>query len=256
MTRDTIRSLAAVAVVVAASTGYAEEAAEMKPPAVTAHSVVGAEDATASTAPTVFSKEDLIAQSRLPRMRKLYKEWGSPLFSSREKVVNAVLADAARDHMTGVLVAFAGTRREEHSGIGAVYNVVDAYSVKLVEPTPENVADSIRHIGHEGPQETDVALRFAVEQRQTDVAPALLAYIKDFNVGNIDQRAVHAYGAILEQGAVPELTKVLRFHSNESARVAAGNELAKLGASGVVQDALASERSDAVKRELQHALLR
>ena len=203
----------------------------------------------------VYSKTDLAQQDHLPQVRKVYKEWGMPLVTSQEKVMDAVKADAARDAMSGIVVTFSGMRREEHNGLTAMFNAVDAYGVRLVDASDENVVDTLKRFGHVGAIESDYALQRATSQKIAGTAPALLAYIKNPGGKPVDARAVHAYAAILGQDAVPELTKVLRFHANDEARVEAGIELVKLGASPVVQEALASEHSDTVKRSLQHALL-
>ena len=204
---------------------------------------------------TLYSKADLAHQDRLPQVRKIYKEWGMPLMTSQEKVMDAVKTAAAHDGMSGVVVTFSGSRREEHNGLTAMFNVVDAYSVRLVDASDENVVDSLKRFGRVGAIESDYALQRATSQKIADAAPALLAYIKNPGSKPVDARAPHAYAVILGRDAVPELTKVLRFHANDEARVEAGNELVKLGASAAVQDALANEHSDAVKRSLQHALL-
>lgn len=203
----------------------------------------------------VFTRPDLTQQDQLPQVRKAYREWGMPLMTSQEKVMEAVRADATRDGMSGILITFAGMRREEHSGLTAMFNAVDAYGVKLVDPSDQNIVESLKRFGRVGAIETDFALQRAISQRLIDAAPVLLAYIKSPGGKPVDPRAVHAYAAILGQEAVPELTKVLRFHANEEARTAAGSELVSLGATAVVQDAVANERSDTVRKSLQHALL-
>lgn len=212
-------------------------------------------EAISVTDVVVYSKADLAQQDHLPQVRKAYKEWGMPLMTSQEKVMDAVKTDAARDGMSGIVITFSGTRREEHNGLTAMFNAVDAYGVRLVDASDENVVDSLKRFGHVGAIESDYALQRATNQKIADAAPALMAYIKSPGSKPVDARAVHAYAVILGQDAVPELTKVLRLHANDEARVEAGNELVRLGASAAVQDALANEHSEAVKRSLQHALL-
>lgn len=212
-------------------------------------------DSIATSDLIVFTRAELTQQDQLPQVRKAYREWGMPLMTSQEKVMEAVRADATRDGMSGILITFAGMRREEHSGLTAMFNAVDAYGVKLVDPSDQNVVESLKRFGRVGAIETDFALQRAISQRLVDATPALLAYIKSPGGKPVDPRAVHAYAAILGQEAIPELTKVLRFHANEEARIAAGSELVTLGATAVVQDALANERNDAVRKSLQHALL-
>lgn len=217
-------------------------------------SVYGADSISTSDL-IVFTRADLAQQDQLPQVRKAYREWGLPLMTPQEKVMEAVRADATRDGMSGILITFAGMRREEHSGLTAMFNAVDAYGVKLVEPSDQNIVESLKRFGRVGAIESDFALQRAISQKLIAATPALLAYVKNPGGKPVNTRAVHAYAAILGQEAVPELTKVLRFHVNEEARIAAGSELVTLGATAVVQDALANERSDTVRKSLQHALL-
>lgn len=224
--------------------------------ALSASTSAAAESASApATDIAIFTPAELAHQDKLPRVRKLYREWGTALLSSSEKVMDAARADAVRDGMTGIVISYSGLRREEHNGLTAMYHVVDAYGVKLVDASPETIVDSIRHMSREGAIEADYALQRATEQKLADAAPALLDYIKNPGARAVDLRAVHAYAAILGQDAVAELTKVLRFHPADDVRVAAGTELVKLGATSIVQDALGAEHSEPVKQALRRALL-
>ncbi len=199
-----------------------------------------------------FTPDQLLSDPRFPRMRKMYKEWGLVLKTPLEDVLATVKASATKDGMNGLLIKFKGTRREEHNGFGYLYNAVDAVGVRLVDRTPEQIVESLKRVGHVYPLETEIALHRAVEMHLEEAAPILLEGAK--STGNLEM--LHAYAQIVGVDASPELIKILRFHPNSGARVAAADELARLGTTQPIQEAYDSEKDPQVRQALQRLLLR
>ena len=199
-----------------------------------------------------FTRDQLLAEPRFPRMRKMYKEWGVVLKTPLEQVLATVQASATKDGMTGILIKFKGTRREEHNGFGYLYNAVDAIGVRLVDPAPEQILESLKRAGHVYPLETEIAIHRAVETHLQDAAPILLDGAK--SATNLDM--LRAYAQIVGADASPELVKILRFHPNGGSRVAAADELARLGTTQPIQEAYDSEKDPQVRQALQRLLLR
>ena len=215
----------------------------------------------------VWKTEELLASDKLVVYGQGFRDTALQPFNPKSNAMKGVLEGATKANVKDIQITSEGERNEKNKwGIGGVYYVVEALEVTFVEPTKENIENVLT-------QRTPTYVEFssaighaAKLPNAKDCAKILLQRIKGIKqlegVGwamaeyNLSELMMSGYATLMGKESVPELTKILKFHSVEMVRSASGKQLIKMGESSVVEDVLErNEKSDKVKTALKKALM-
>ncbi len=214
----------------------------------------------------VWKADELLMSDKLVVYGKGFRDTALRPFNPSENAMKGVLESAAAAKVENIEITSEGERHEKNKwGIGGVYYVVEAMEVKFIEPSNENIKKVLTEniptyieftsaISHA--TKSPDAMEFAkilltrvkgVTKIQLEVNKRLIA---------LNELMMNGYTIIMQKEAVPELTKILKFHAVDDVRLNAGKQLIKLGNSPLVEEVLEkNEKSDRVKTALKKALM-
>lgn len=208
-----------------------------------------------------WKSEDLLLSDKLVKYDKPLRDTALQPFNPKSNAMKGVLEQAAKNDIYDIYITFEGESRETNNwGVSGIYYVVEAYGIKFVEPTKENIEKILKGFAP-GSVESQSAVAHAKNSpAASELAKTILARIKKINEFSDKKEGytklmVKAYASIIGKQAAPELTKLLKYHELESVKVESGKQLIKLGETAAVEDALKNEKSDVVKSALNKALM-
>ncbi len=214
----------------------------------------------------VWKAEELLASDKLVVYGKGFRDTALRPFNPSENAMKGVLEGATDKKIENIQIVFEGERQEKNKwGIEGVYYIVEAFEIKFLEPSNKNIENVLKD-GVPTYIEFTSAIKHAAKSPEAkDFAKILLSRIKgttefdikyNRNLLFINELMMDGYVTILQKEAVPELTKIVKFHAVEGVRIVAGKQLIKMKETSIVEEVLEKgEKSDKVKTALKKALM-
>lgn len=209
----------------------------------------------------VWKSEDLLLSDKLVKYDKPLRDTALQPFNPKTNAMKGVLEQAVKNDIYDIYIIFDGESYEKNNwGISGTYHVVEAYGIKFIEPTKENIEKILKGYSP-GSVEFQSAIAHAKNSPNApELAKTILAGVKQINEFSnkktgYTELMVKAYASIIGKQATPELTKLLKYHELNSVKVESGKQLIKLGETAAVEEVMKNEKSDVVKSALNKALM-
>ncbi len=209
----------------------------------------------------VWKSEDLLLSDKLVKYDKSFRDTALQPFNPKTNAMKGVLEQAVKNDIYDIYITFDGESHEKNTwGVSGTYHVVEAYGIKFIEPTQENIEKILKGYSPGSVEFQSVIAHAKNSPNAPELAKTILAGVKKINEFSnkktgYTELMVKAYASIIGKQAAPELTKLLKFHELNSVKVEAGKQLIKLGEAALVEEAMAKEKSDVVKSALNKALM-
>lgn len=215
----------------------------------------------------VWKAEELLTSDKLVAYGQGFRDTALQPFNPKSNAMKGVLENAEKANVKNIQIMSEGERNEKNKwGLGGVYYVVEALEVTFVEPTKENIENSLTQRTPTYVEITSAISHGSKSPNAKDYAKILLQRIKGIkhleDVGwamaeyNLSELMINGYATFLQKESVPELSKILKYHSVDKVRTAAGKQLIKMGELSVVEDAIErNEKSDKVRTALKKSLM-
>jgi len=214
----------------------------------------------------VWKGDELLASDKLVVYGKGFRDTALRPFNPSENAMKGVLEEAAKQHIENIEITFEGEKNEKNKwGIGGIYYVVEALEIKFIEPSKKNIEKVLTENIPTYIEFTSAINHATKSPDAKDFAKILIGRIKGiskiqtkYNVRllALNELMIDGYVTILQKEAVPELTKIVKFHAVDEVRIQAGKQLIKMKETAVVEDALEKgEKSEFVQTALKKALM-